>query len=63
MVQFLTTLFFVLLTLKLTNAAILSWYLVCAPLMIISAFFMFWCSLTLMISIAKRLKSKNNGTK
>lgn len=58
--QFLITLFFVLLTIKLTGAAPITWVVTCIPLYVLGSLFALSVLLTIMVVFAKRIK---NGKK
>ena len=58
MTQFLITMFFVLLTIKLTGAATISWVVTCIPLMVIGGLFTLSLILALMVAYAKKVKSR-----
>lgn len=58
--QFLITLFFVLLTIKITEAAQITWNTTCIPLYVLGGFFALSVLLSVMVAFAKRIK---NGKK
>lgn len=57
--HFFITIFGVLLTIKLTAAANISWITTCIPLFCIAGLFLLSVILVILVNIAKKVKSKN----
>lgn len=60
--HFFVTIFGVLLTIKLTEAANISWLVTCSPLFCILGLFLLSILLVILVNIAKKVKGdKNSG--